>query len=105
MIRSLAPTCATVALLVLTMTTSAAAKPCSGTASVQELEELLPRASVALDLAGTDQVAIDSTGHCIGVQVRTYGTARLVKLILRGVEVPRQAVELRVAEVKPVGGA
>jgi len=37
--------------------------------------------------------------------VRTYGTARLVKLILRGVEVPRQAVELRVAEVKPAGGA
>ena len=103
MIRSLAPTCAAVALLVLTMTTSAVAKPCSGTASVQ-LEELMPRASVALDLAGTDQVANDSTGHCIGVQVRSYGTARLVKLILRGVEVPRQAVELRVAEVKPVGG-
>ena len=36
MIRSLAPTCAAVAWLVLTMTTSAA-KPCSGTASVQEL--------------------------------------------------------------------
>jgi len=66
---------------------------------------LLPRASVALDLAGTDRVAIDSSGHCIGVQVRTSGTARLVKLILRGVEVPRQAVELRVAEVKPAGGA
>ena len=63
----------------------------------------MPRASVALDLAGTDQVAIDSTGHCIGVQVRSYGTARLVKLILRGVEVPRQAVELRVAEVKRAG--
>jgi hypothetical protein len=105
MVRSLAPTCAAVAWLVLTMTTSAAAKPCSGTASVQELEQLLPRASVALGLAGTELVAIDSSGHCIGVQVRTYGTARLVKLILRGVEVPRQAVELRVAEVKPAAGA
>jgi hypothetical protein len=104
MTRSLAPTFAAVAWLVPMMTTSAA-KPCSGTASVQELEALLPRASVALGLAGTDQVAIDATGHCIGVQVRTYGTARLVKLILRGVEVPRQAVELRVAEVKPAGGA
>jgi hypothetical protein len=105
MIRSLAPTCAAVATLVLTMTTSAAAKPCSGRANVQELEELLPRANIALDLAGTDRVALDPTSHCIAVQVRTYGTARLVKLILRGVEVPRQVVELRVAEVKPVGGA
>ena len=105
MLRSLAPTCAAVAWLVLTVTTSAAAKPCSGTASVQELEELLPRASVALGLAGTDQVAIDPDGHCIGVQVRTYGTARLVKLILRDMEVPRRAVELRVVEVKPAGGA
>jgi hypothetical protein len=69
------------------------------------LEALLPRASVALALAGTDQVAIDPTRHCIGVQVRTSGTARLVKLILRGVEVPREAVEFRVVEVKPAGGA
>jgi hypothetical protein len=37
--------------------------------------------------------------------VRTYGTARLVKLILRSLEVPRDAVELRVVEVKPAGGA
>ena len=105
MTRALAPACAAVAWLMLTTTTSAAAKPCSGTASPQELEELLPRASVALGVAGTDRVAIDPDGHCIGVQVRTYGTARLVKLILRGVDVPRQAIELRVAEVNPVGGA
>ena len=105
MTRLLALTSAAAAALVLALTTTAAAKPCSGSASVQELEELLPRASVALDLAGTDQVAIDPTRHCIGVQVRTYGTARLVKLILRSMEVPREAVELRVVEVKPAGGA
>jgi hypothetical protein len=105
MTRSLALTSAAAASLALALTTTAAAKPCSGSASVQELEALLPRASVALALAGTDQVAIDSTRHCIGVQVRTHGTARLVKLILRSMEVPRQAVELRVVEVKPAGGA
>jgi hypothetical protein len=92
-------------LLTFTLTTPAHAKPCSGAASVQELEELFPRATVALGLAGTDEVAIDPNRHCIGVQVRTYGTARLVKLILRSMEVPRQAVELRVVEVKPAGGA
>jgi hypothetical protein len=103
--RSLALTSAAIASLALTLTTPAHAKPCSGAASVQELEALLPRASVALALAGTDQVAIDSTRHCIGIQVRTYGTARLVKLILRSMEVPREAVELRVVEVNPAGAA
>jgi hypothetical protein len=103
MSRSLALASAAIASLALT--TPAHAKPCSGAASVQELEELLPRASVALALAGTDEVAIDPNRHCIGVQVRTYGTARLVKLILRGMEVPREAVEFRVVEVKPTGGA
>jgi hypothetical protein len=34
--------------------------------------------------------------------VRTQGTARLVKLLLRGMDVPREAVELRVVEVKPL---
>ena len=105
--RSLALTSAAIAslTLTLTLTTTAHAKPCSGAASVQQLEELLPRASVARARAGTDEVAIDPSRHCIGVQVRTRGTARLVKLILRSMEVPREAVELRVVEVKPVGGA
>jgi hypothetical protein len=103
--RALALTSAVIASLALTLTTPAHAKPCSGAASVQELEELLPRASLALALAGTDQVAIDSTRHCIGIQVRSYGSARLVKLILRSMEVPRETVELRVVEVKPAGAA
>lgn len=102
--RSFALTSAAAAALALASTTPASAKPCSGAASIPELEDILPRASVALALAGTDQVAIDPARHCIGVQVRTYGTARLVKLIFRGVEVPREAVELRVVEVTPTGG-
>jgi hypothetical protein len=103
--HSFALTSAAVASLALTLTTPVHAKPCSGAASVQELEALLPRASVALGLAGTDEVAIDPNRHCIGIQVRTYGTARLVKLILRSMEFPREAVELRVVEVMPAGGA
>lgn len=79
----------------------ATTKPCSGATGVPMLEELLPRVSLALDLPGTDQVAIDPARGCIGVQVRTSGTARLVKLMLRGLDVPRDAVELRVVEVKP----
>jgi hypothetical protein len=105
MLGSLALTSAAIASLALTLTIPAHAKPCRGDVGVQELAELLPRASVALALAGTDEVAIDPNRHCIGIQVRSYGTARLVKLILRGMEVPRKAVELRVVEVKPVGGA
>jgi hypothetical protein len=69
------------------------------------LEELLPRVRIALDLAGTEQVGLDPAGRCIGVQVRTRGTARLVKLLLRGMDVPREAVDLRVVEVQPAPGA
>lgn len=88
---------------VLALGGSTAAKPCSGSAGVS-LEELLPRVRSALALPGTDQVAIDPAGRCIGVQVRTRGTARLVKLLLRGIDVPLAAVELRVVEVKPTHG-
>jgi hypothetical protein len=87
------------------ITTPAHAKPCSGAVSDQELEDMLPRATVALGLAGTEEVALDPSRRCIGVQVRSRGTARLVKLILRSMDVPREAVELRVVEVKPAGGA
>ena len=93
------------AALALALTTSTSTKPCTGEISVPALEELLPRVSLALDLPGTDQVAIDPNRRCIGVQVRTAGTARLVKLLLRGTDVPREAVELRVVEVKPARGA
>jgi hypothetical protein len=92
---------ASAAAVALVPSAAASAKPCSHQTGTPALQELLPRVRAALDLAGTDQVAIDPSGQCIGVQVRTRGTARLVKLLLRGLEVPREAVELRVVEVKP----
>jgi hypothetical protein len=73
-----------------------ATKPCDGLTAVPALEEMLPRARTALGIAGTDQVSIDAARRCIGIQVRTKGTARLVKLLLRAVEVPRGAVDLQV---------
>jgi hypothetical protein len=94
---------ASLAAAALALGGAAAAKPCSGSDGVS-LEELLPRVRTALALPGTDQVAIDQGGRCIGVQVRTPGTARLVKLLLRGIDVPREAVELRVVEVKTAYG-
>jgi hypothetical protein len=103
--RSLALTSASAAALALTLTTSTTAKPCSGAGGTPALEEMLPRVRVALQLPGTDQVALDPTRGCIGVQVRTQGTGRLVKLLLRGLDVPREAVELRVVEVRPARGA
>jgi hypothetical protein len=102
--RSLALPSAAVAALALSLTTSTSAKPCSGAAGTPALQEMLPRVRVALQLPGTDQVALDPTRGCIGVQVRTQGTARLVKLLLRGLEVPRETVELRVVEVQPPRG-
>jgi hypothetical protein len=76
------------------------AKPCAGSTAVPALEEMLPRARAALDIPGTDQVGVDAASRCISIQVRTHGTARLVKLLLRGVEIPREAVDLRVVETK-----
>jgi hypothetical protein len=64
-------------------------------------EELLPRARVALDLAGTDRVGPGAAPGCVAITVRSTGTARLVKLILRGMRVPEEAAEIRVSE-RPV---
>jgi len=101
--RSLVLASAAVAALALAVTAAPSAKPCSGEAGTA-LEELLPRVRLALDLAGTDEVALDPSRRCIGVQVRSRGTARLVKLLLRGVDVPLEAVDLRVVEVQPASG-
>ena len=105
MAPSLAITSAAVAAAALTVAVPAAAEPCSGRTTVPMLEEMLPRVRTALNLPGTDQVGIDPARRCIAVQVRTAGTARLVKLLLRGVDVPREAVDLRVVEVQPARGA
>jgi hypothetical protein len=65
-------------------------------------DELLPRARVALDLAGTERVGPGPAPGCVAIKVRSPGTARLVALILRGVHVPEEAVEIQVGE-GPVG--
>jgi hypothetical protein len=65
-------------------------------------DELLPRARVALDLAGTQQVGAGSAPGCVAITVRSFGTARLVWLVLRGVNVPEDATEILV--VKPATG-
>jgi hypothetical protein len=98
MLRPLAIPFVAATLLTVIPPAGALAKPCAGRTAVPALEEMLPRARVALDLPGTDQVAVDGASRCIGIQVRTKGTARLVKLTLRGVDVPREDVEIRVVE-------
>ena len=105
MSRPFAHTSAAAAALVLVAPTAAAPTPGAGAAGTASLEELLPRASVALALPGTDQVAIHPDGRCIDVQVRTPGTGRLAALILRGVDVPWEVVSIRVVEETPAGGA
>jgi hypothetical protein len=100
MLRSLAlPSAA--AAFVLTSAPQVLAKPCDGLTTVPLLEEMLPRARAALDIPGTQQVVLDPTRRCIGIEVRTQGTARLVKLLLRGVDIPREVVDLRVVEPAP----
>ncbi|MBA3317574.1 MAG: hypothetical protein H0T50_05720 [Gemmatimonadales bacterium] len=101
MLRSLALSLLAISTFALTSGADGSAKPCNGRIAAPALEEMLPRARAALGLPGTTQVALDPTGRCIGIHVQTRGTARLVKLLLRGVEVPREAVDLRVVESSP----
>jgi len=61
-------------------------------------DELLSRARPALALAGTEQVSAGTLPGCITVAVRSAGTARLVQLVLRGVQVPPESVDYRVNE-------
>lgn len=105
MLRSLAVPSLAVLAAVLTTDAHALAKPCGSPVASPDLEEMLVRAHVALDLAGTDRVALDPTRRCIGIQVRTRGTARLVKLLLRGVEVPGEAVDIQVVPPAAARGA
>jgi hypothetical protein len=67
-------------------------------------DELLPRARVALELAGTEQVGPGSAPGCVAITVKSFGTARLVWLVLRGVDVPPDAAEIVVIK-EPPGGA
>ncbi len=103
--RSLALSSMAVSAFVLASGLDTLDKPCTGLTAMPALEEMLPRARAALDIPGTEQVALDPAGRCIGIQVRTRGTARLVKLLLRGVKIPREVVDLRVVEPLPAPGA
>ena len=66
-------------------------------------DELLPRARVALELAGTQQVGPGSAPGCVAITVKSFGTARLVWLVLRGVDVPPDAAEIVVIKEPPGG--
>jgi hypothetical protein len=66
---------------------------------------LLPQARVALDLAGTEQVGPGVVPGCVAIRVRTAGTARLVRLILRGMHLPEDAAEIQVSERPVSSGA
>lgn len=91
--------------LVLLATLGAAAlggdRTCTGTALSSD--ELLTRAHAALDLAGTMQVVPGSAPGCVAITVRSFGTARLVWLVLRGVNVPDEAAEIVVVKQSPGG--
>ncbi|HUF36683.1 MAG TPA: hypothetical protein VMN37_12080, partial [Gemmatimonadales bacterium] len=89
--------------LALTLAAGAAPKPCAPPLGVSA-ETLLTRAMIARGLAGTEAVALDASRSCIGITVRTRGTARLVELLLRGVEVPAEAVRFRVDSSAIPGG-
>ena len=105
MLSSFALSSIAVSAFALTSALDTLAKPCHGLTAMPELEEMLPRARAALDIPGTEQVSLDPARRCIDIQVRTQGTARLVKLLLRGVKIPREVVDLRVVEPVPAPGA
>lgn len=71
-----------------------ATKPCAPPLGVSA-ETLFSRAQVARRLAGTQAVTLDGSS-CINIAVRTPGTQRLIELLLRGVEVPAEAVRFQV---------
>ena len=89
--------------LALTLALGVAPKPCAPPLGVSA-ETLLARAMIARGLAATDAVALDDSRSCIAITVRTSGTARLVQLLLRGVEVPAEAVRFRVDPSAIPGG-
>ncbi len=84
---------------------SALAKPCAGSYPAADLERFLPSARLALSLPNTEAVAFEPGDRCIRITVRSAGTGRLVKLILRGVAVPRAAVQLDLAPAREAPGS
>jgi hypothetical protein len=83
------------ALPLLALSASLASKPC--TESPRQIpDSLLAKATVAKGIAGAGRVALDPSGSCIEIDVNSPGTKRLVKLLLRTLEVPSRAVRFQV---------
>ena len=76
---------------------------CHGAYTVAELQEYLPLAQVALQLPGTQAVAMDQERRCLTVTVDGYGSGRMAELLLRGMAVPRTAVLLQLSTPEPQG--
>jgi hypothetical protein len=99
-VRSLIPVRSLVlaagASLALVATASASKPRCEGGYDSAELQRFLPLARLALSLPSTESVALGPSDECIHIAVRSWGSGRLVKLILRGVAVPRAAVQVDV---------
>ena len=91
-------------LIPLAGASAASLKPCAAPTGVSQ-ETLLAQAEIARGLAATDAVALDPSGSCIMVRVRTAGTARLVALLLRGVKVPSEAIRFQVDSASVPSGA
>jgi hypothetical protein len=82
-------------LLSAALLTLAGAKPCADRSQISA-DSLLARGNVAMGIPGTQRVALDASGGCLQIDVRTTGTARLVGLLLRTLEVPGDAVRFKV---------
>src|SRR3954453_19022111 len=93
----------TLALLAALATTSFSNGDFKCNGSGLSTDELLPRARVALDLAGTEQVGPGPAPGCVAIRVRSSGPARVVCLVLRGGNVPDEAAEILVLKQSPPG--
>lgn len=83
------------ALLAAALLVPSTTKPCASS-SRGIADTLLAKANVALGIAGTRRVAVDPSGSCLQIDVSTRGTARLVALLLRSLDVPHGAVRLHI---------
>jgi hypothetical protein len=70
---------------------------CQGELAVDDLERLLPRARLALQVPGIQAVEVDPTRRCLVITVEDIETGRFTELLMRGVAVPRRAVLLQLA--------
>ncbi|MBA3258745.1 MAG: hypothetical protein H0T68_04680 [Gemmatimonadales bacterium] len=83
------------ALLTAALLLPSTAKPCAPSSGSLS-DTVRAKANVALGIAGTRRVAVDPSGSCLQIEVSTRGTARLVALLLRSLDVPRGAVRLHI---------